>query len=265
MIGLIDLLMALIVVPGYIKKFAVLRRTLAGAIIAGVAASWIFLGVAGMFPSVGYFVWIAAILMIFVADLATQKSGPSAEKKRLAAMAPMRNWLEAHPGFMGLCRIAGLCVFVTAFFLPACRMGGAGTGSYSGIQCALITIQGTVGFTIEVIPHLFSIATDTLFEAFVVNSIGLINPLIVLIFCLSFSSRFVLTRRILAGIVLLCTANAWMVIGHDHMVPLIGHYIWIAGILTILATSVSIHLTDRPDSDCVTDPPKSASQTGLQI
>jgi len=55
----------------------------------------------------------------------------------------------------------------------------------------------------------------------------------------SFFPRFRLVRRILAVAVLICIAATWTFFYLAHLIPLIGHFLWIGGILMILAPEVT--------------------------
>ena len=100
-----------------------------------------------------------------------------------------------------ICRIIGLAIFAAAFLLPACRDSGN-----------------------------INIFTDT----YPVMS-GLINPLILIYLTFSFFARFKRVRRTLAVAVLVCMAATWTFFWIAHLVPLVGHFMWIVGALMIVA------------------------------
>ncbi len=104
-----------------------------------------------------------------------------------------------------------------------------------------------------------------MFKNFIFAIIGLINPLIVLILFFSYTNRSVFLRRILAGIVLVCTALAWIFLAQNSMVPLIGHYLWVGGILMILGTGVIDQKRDLSASDYGSGPPQKDKLLSLHI
>jgi hypothetical protein len=123
-------------------------------------------------------------------------------------------------------RILGFCVYVAAFFLPACRepatLAGVTPDSYMGYNCAWMTLVNT--FSGELWISQYSLAILS----------GWINPLILLyLFLLLFPKLFWL-RRIVAGSIALFIAGTWVFFALVPLVPLIGHILWIAGILLIL-------------------------------
>ena len=79
--------------------------------------------------------------------------------------------------------------------------------------------------------HLGGIATKDLPLLFC----GWVNPFVVvyLLFCIGQS--FVRSRRVFAMAILACLACAWIVLAQEAFTPLIGHYLWVAGILFMLA------------------------------
>ena len=67
---------------------------------------------------------------------------------------------------------------------------------------------------------------------------GWINPLIVIYLAFNFFSRFARVRRYLAAAVLVCMVATWAFFFVANLVPLIAHFMWIAGALMILAGEV---------------------------
>jgi hypothetical protein len=137
--------------------------------------------------------------------------------------------------FVLTCRILGLLVFAGAFLLPAVRLGAAGDASavvYSGYKCATLALTETAslfGKTVTGRPPI---------QAFLLAMSGWINPLIVLILLLSFWRFLKWLRRILGVLVLLCMAATWTFLVMEKLSPLVGHVLWIAGALAILAAEI---------------------------
>jgi len=129
-----------------------------------------------------------------------------------------------------ICQILGLMIFIAAFSLPACREAGpvtAFTNTFKGWECARITLSAT--FQKETYEDLDFLAVLS----------GWINPLILIYIPFSFFPQFKRVRRSLAAAVLVCMAATWTFFFIAHIVPLIGHFMWIAGALMILAAEVA--------------------------
>jgi hypothetical protein len=63
---------------------------------------------------------------------------------------------------------------------------------------------------------------------------GLINPMLVL-YLAFFRPRFGRVRRILTWAILACLVATWIFFAINRFLPLVGHVLWVAGILMILA------------------------------
>ena len=136
----------------------------------------------------------------------------------------------ATPGTIRWLRILGYLLFVAAFFLPAVRQvatPGAGTpDTYKGWFCAWITIINTLN-------HQMWLSKD-----FLAILSGWINPLLFLYVASLFSRRLRFFRRIVAVLIVLFILGTWVYFYLVPLIPLIGHVLWIVGILTILAGEV---------------------------
>jgi hypothetical protein len=130
-------------------------------------------------------------------------------------------------------RILGFCIYVLAFFLPACReVATAGVTTpdrYKGWFCALITLTNT-----------FSMGVWRSKDCLAILS-GWINPLILIYMILLAVPKLVWPRRIVAGAVVAFMIATWIYFALVPMVPLIGHVLWIIGALLILAGEVVGH------------------------
>ena len=124
-------------------------------------------------------------------------------------------------------RILGLLVFIAAFFLPACREvatpGGDAPDVFLGSRCAWITLVNT--FSHEIWHSKYFLAVLS----------GWINPLLLLYLVLLLFPKLFWPRRIVAGAIVAFIAGTWVLFAIIPLVPLIGHVLWIAGILLILA------------------------------
>jgi hypothetical protein len=122
-------------------------------------------------------------------------------------------------------RLAGYFVYLVAFFLPACRQPSqAGTHEgYVGYFCAWVTIINTLNREIWRTKDALAVLS------------GWINPLMLLYVAFLFSKKLRAARRSIAALIVLFILDTWIYFYLAPMTPLIGHFLWIAGILMILA------------------------------
>lgn len=132
----------------------------------------------------------------------------------------------ARNGAVLIARLVGLCIYVWAFFLPAVREvatpGGDAPEVLRGSRCAWVTLINTRN------PELWHS------KDFLAILSGWINPLLVLYLIFLLFPIFRWPRRIVAGIILLFILGTWVLFYTYPLVPLVGHFLWIAGILLIL-------------------------------
>jgi len=147
---------------------------------------------------------------------------------------------------MRIVRLAGIAVFVVAFFLPAVRDPHTTSGPVSipmsGWMCATVAISASAG-----ILHLASGTTqgkDLLGACCLILS-GWVNPLVILYLFFCIWRKFVLIRRVLAVAILICFVATWVFFVKAPMVPLIGHFLWVAGALMILVGEVAGSIPTR--------------------
>jgi hypothetical protein len=126
-----------------------------------------------------------------------------------------------------IARLIGFCVYVWAFFLSAVREaatpGGDPPTVFQGSRCAWITLVNTIN------PDVWHS------KDFLAVLSGWINPLLLLYILLLLFPRLRWPRRILAVMILAFMAGTWVFFHLHSLVPLEGHFLWIAGILLILA------------------------------
>jgi hypothetical protein len=123
-------------------------------------------------------------------------------------------------------RIVGFLVYVAAFFLPAVRevaTGGDAPDVLQGSRCAWVTLVNSFSHELWHSQNFLAILS------------GWINPLIVLYLIFLVFPRFKWPRRIVAGLIVLFIVGTWVFFYLYPLVPLAGHFLWIAGILLILA------------------------------
>jgi hypothetical protein len=131
----------------------------------------------------------------------------------------------------------GLCIFIAAFYLPAVRGAGTGPGNgpMTGWMCAMAALAATGG-----VFHMSAAATEGKELPAIICLIlsGWINPLMLMYLVFSIWRKFVRIRRVLAIAILICFAATWFFFFKAPMIPLIGHFVWVAGALMILAAEV---------------------------
>lgn len=121
-----------------------------------------------------------------------------------------------------IARLVGFCMYVSAFFLPACREFDSLHG-FKGYECAWVTLVNTVSRELWRSIDCLAILS------------GWINPLLLLYLIFLLIPRFRWPRRIVALAIVIFIAGTWVFFVHAHLVPLVGHLLWIVGILLILA------------------------------
>jgi len=129
-----------------------------------------------------------------------------------------------------IARLVGLCIYVWAFFLPAVREvaapGGDAPEMLKGSRCAWITLVNTLN------PEMWHS------KYFLAVFSGWINPLLVLYLIFLLFPIFRWPRRIVAVIIVAVIIGTWVFFAKYPLVPLVGHFLWIGGILLILAGEV---------------------------
>lgn len=129
---------------------------------------------------------------------------------------------RAAPIAVRILRILGYFVLLAAFFLPAVREPGH-QDTFKGYFCAWMTLINSFNREFwHSINFLFILS-------------GWINPLMLLYVAFLFSRKLRAARRVIAVLVLLFIAGTWVFFGQAHLVALVGHFAWIAGIGMILA------------------------------
>lgn len=129
-----------------------------------------------------------------------------------------------------IARLLGFCIYVWAFFLPAVREvaqpGGDAPEVIKGSRCAWITVINTLN------PEMWH------GKDFMAILSGWINPLLVLYLIFLMFPIFRWPRRIAAAMILVFMVVTWVFFALYPLVPLVGHFLWIAGILLILVGEI---------------------------
>jgi hypothetical protein len=129
-----------------------------------------------------------------------------------------------------IARIVGLCIYVWAFFLPAVREiatpGNDAPEMLRGSRCAWITVINSLK------PEMWHS------KYFLAILSGWINPLLVLYLIFLLFPIFRWPRRIAAGFIAAFMIGTWIFFAIYPLVPLVGHFLWIGGIVLVLAGEV---------------------------
>jgi len=124
-------------------------------------------------------------------------------------------------------RIVGFLVYVAAFFLPAVREvvkpGGDAPEMFLGYNCAWMMLINSFSHELWHSQNFLAILS------------GWINPLMALYLIFLLFPGFKWPRRIAAGLIALFIVGTWIFFYLWPLVPLVGHFLWIAGVLLILA------------------------------
>lgn len=126
---------------------------------------------------------------------------------------------------LGVVRVLGYVIYLVAFFLPAIREPGH-TETYKGTFCAWVTLINTMNPEFLKSTNILAIFS------------GWINPLMIFYVGCLFSAKLGWLRRTIAAVVAAFIACTWVFFYLAPMVPLVGHFLWIAGILMILAGEI---------------------------
>lgn len=146
-------------------------------------------------------------------------------------------------------RVLGFCIYAVAFLLPACRDPGPpnsaipGDNIYKGWFCAWITVSNTFSRDVWHSKDFLAVLS------------GWINPLILIYLASLANPRLVWPRRIAAALVIAFMFATWIYFALAPLVPLVGHVLWIAGALLILAGEVVRTRESAADYAAVANPP----------
>lgn len=136
----------------------------------------------------------------------------------------LRNTLDTQRWIVAVIRLAGLAIFALAFLQLSVLHEGQ---TYIGWKCAL------VGGSYEQNIFLKPGAHHESFEYLAAIS-GLINPLVVLVLLASPVRALLILRRIFAILIVACMIATWVLFAQQHISPLTGHIMWIAGALLVI-------------------------------
>lgn len=143
-----------------------------------------------------------------------------------------------------LVRLFGVALFAVAFFLPAVKSPGTepGAGTYNGWVCAVASLLATAG-----IAHLpDALGSKDAVGILALMLSGWVNLLVLAFWAFCFWPRWVRTRLGLAAAIAVCLAATWVFLHKAPMIPLVGHFVWVAGIATILAAEFLSGKAEQP-------------------
>ena len=136
-------------------------------------------------------------------------------------------------------RILGICVFLSSFMLPACRLTDSSGGSVPGWWCAIMAFNFPFGIVHDAIRHSGDNSAKSIPETLLCFMSACINLMIPIYVLLAFRSRTARTRHRLAAAILICMVATWGFFFLFPLVPLIGHLLWIVGALLILTKELA--------------------------
>ena len=141
----------------------------------------------------------------------------------------LRSRFAVGPKTMLGCRSLGFCLFVAAFFLPACRdmaLEAGAANTFTGWECAQAAL-------------VISAEMETYQSPFLLAAVGgWVNPILPLYLAATFAPRLRAIRRAVAIAIPLCVVAVWIFFAIVDLVPMIGHYLWVAGIFLTLLPEV---------------------------
>jgi hypothetical protein len=132
------------------------------------------------------------------------------------------------PKMLKTLQLVGMFLWTIAFFLPACdTLQSHGDDPFLGWQCADLTLRMMGPVTNEAIVHGWT-------RPLMILS-GWTNPLTLSYLVVSLMNRWHTSMRYLALGIIVCLIASWLFLFIiAHMMVLIGHFLWVAGILLIL-------------------------------
>jgi hypothetical protein len=139
-------------------------------------------------------------------------------------------------------QVAGGCLFVFSFFLPAVTMlpdGGWGPhGPVGGFRCAAFAPFFLVSASMNFIGG--SITAGQLGVGLLITLSGLVNPLVLIYVVAPF--------RMLAAVVVGCLVASTVATNIGGFKPLVGYFVWVAGVLLLLSRELARISSEVADS-----------------
>lgn len=144
----------------------------------------------------------------------------------------------------------GFCLFAAAFLFPAVGNVSfeSGPGTASGWYCAYFTAMDVVFFP----EMLYRNHGNVGLSEWLLMLSGFVVPFVLVYLLLCILAKARMARLYLAVAILIGVVAAWLyfytqfnVPDTQRTVPLIGHYIWILGILIMLSPEILSRFLDR--------------------
>lgn len=130
-------------------------------------------------------------------------------------------------------QIAGGCLFVLSFFLPAVNMlsdGGWGPhGPVGGFRCAAFAPFFLVSASMNFFGG--SITAGHFGMSLLITLSGLVNPLVLIYVVAPF--------RMIAAVVVGCLVASTVATNTGGLEPLVGYFVWVAGALLLLSRELA--------------------------
>ena len=131
--------------------------------------------------------------------------------------------MKISPVVAWLIRVVGLAVFAVAFLLPALGLDPHDDHPLMGWKCASIALSmpfsKEAGFNLDVI---------------LVSLSGWLNFFVLLYLVLCLFKRLKVVRWVFVGLCAVSMISTWAFFGRQHYTPLMGHFLWIAGAVTVI-------------------------------
>ena len=125
----------------------------------------------------------------------------------------------------------GFVVYAIAFLLPAVKMAGDPSGPIVGWTCAVWSLVLPFQAVRNGAPGQEGVFC-------LLGLSGLVNPLILVYLGLWAWSTFVRIRWGLCAAVAAGAVSSWVYFVLQHFVPVVGHFLWIAGMGIMLTTEI---------------------------
>lgn len=132
--------------------------------------------------------------------------------------------------------ILGVCLYLVSFLLPACDTTGHSGAPFRGWDCAWMVFDMAY---VMVVGIRDPTTRGSLVVALFSFISGCINLMVPAYLWLSFTMRSRKVRRWLGAALILSIAATWADFLLLGLIPLIGHFVWIAGVSLILTRELS--------------------------
>jgi len=154
---------------------------------------------------------------------------------------------------VGLFRLLAVLTFLVSFFLPAIQLGESGStvreSPTVGWVCAEFATVMAVAAPLTAIREHAGLDA----RAFLFPMSGLVNPLVIVYLILCIWRRFVRARLVVAAAIMTCFGATWLLFAKTQTVPLIGHFLWVAGAVALFIPDI-VRLASNKDETSAAPP-----------